>query len=547
MFTLDIHGKKKTFNESVTLLDLIDDPNKNYFIALVNNRLRELHYTVDYDAKIKFLDTTHPEAIFAYEASLRYLISMAFKNIFPKLKFKFNYSISRSVFCHILNLEKNDDMSDILKALDEEMQRLIKADLPIKRHAMDKEAAIEFYETHGYDDKKAVIQYRPEDTVHFYKCDSYINYMYALMVPSTGYLHQYRLRPYPPGFLIQYPRAEKRGEIPRFQDAPIYGRTLRQANRWAQRIEAETIAQINEYAGSKSVSDFVQLNEAKHNQMLSEIGYDIVHNKEDVRLVAIAGPSSSGKTTFSNRLRVELMTRGLKPVMISLDDYYLDRDQIVPDENGNIDLEHINTLDINLFNQNMLDLIQGKEVHIPKFDFLTKTRKGYSKLKITEDNPIIIEGIHALNEEMTNLIPQHQKYKIFISPQLQINIDWHNPISITNLRLLRRIVRDKKFRNAPASKTIAMWPSVRRGEFRWIYPHQEGADYIYNSSLAYELCVLKKHALNSLMDIPRDSEHFITANRLIKFLKYFKDIDDQRVPCNSLLREFIGGSCIDEE
>ncbi len=547
MFTLNIHGEKKTFDQKVKLLDLIDDPKKKYFIALVNNRLRELHYTVDYDADIKFLDTTHPEAIFAYESSLRYLIAMAFKNIYPRFKFKFNHSISRSVFCHILNYENHDDMSEILKALDKEMQRLINEDLPIKRYEMNKDEAIKFYEAHGYDDKKAVIKYRPEDTVHFYKCDSYLNYMYALMVPSTGYLNQYRLRAYPPGFLIQYPRAEKKGEIPTFQDAPIYGRTLRQANRWAQRIEAETIAQINEYASSSLASDFVQLNEAKHNQMLSEIGHDIVHNKEDVRLIAIAGPSSSGKTTFSNRLRVELMTRGLKPVMISLDDYYLDRDQIEPDENGEVDLEHINTLDIALFNQNMLDLIQGKEVHIPKFDFLTKTRKCYSKLKITEDNPIIIEGIHALNEDMTNLIPQHQKYKIFISPQLQINIDWHNPISITNLRLLRRIVRDKKFRNAPASKTIGMWPSVRRGEFRWIYPHQEGADYIFNSSLAYELCVLKKHALDSLMEIPRNSEHFITSNRLIKFLKYFKDIDDKRIPCNSLLREFIGGSCIDEE
>jgi len=289
----------------------------------------------------------------------------------------------------------------------------------------------------------------------------------------------------------------------------------------------------------------VQMNESRHNQMLAEIGDTIEEAAGEIRLIAIAGPSSSGKTTFSHRLRVELMTRGLKPVMISLDDYYLDRDQIEPDENGQIDLEHINTLDIDLFNQNMLDLIQGREVDIPHFDFMIKKRTGFKKLKIREDNPIIIEGIHALNETLTELIPHHQKYKIFISPQLQINIDHHNPISITNLRLLRRIVRDRKFRNAPASKTIRMWPSVRKGEFRWIYPHQEGADYIFNSSLAYELCVMKKHALDTLMEIPRESEHFITANRLIKFLKYFKDIDDELIPNNSLLKEFLGGSCFD--
>ena len=545
MFTLTINGEKKTFEKKVKLLDLIDDTDAQYFVALVNNRLRELHYPIDYDATVEFLDATHQEAVFVYEASLRYLLSMAFLKLYPKYSFKFNYSISRSVFCHITNLEQDADMNEVLKNLENEMRRLIKKDLPITRLEMSKDEAIKFYKKHDYTDKIDVIKYRPEDTVHFYQCGNYINYMYALMVPSTGYLDNFTSRVYPPGFLIQYPRAEAGGNIPKFEDAPIYGRTLREANRWANRIDANTIARINRHA-EKTPNEFVQINESKHNQMLAEIGQTIEKNKDDVRLIAIAGPSSSGKTTFSNRLRIELITQGLNPVMISLDDYYLDRDDIVPDENGKIDLEHINTLDIDLFNRNMLDLIQGKEVKIPKFDFMEKKRAGYKKLQIKQDEPIIIEGIHALNETLTELIPQHQKYKVFISPQLQVNIDHHNPISITNLRLLRRIVRDRKFRNAPASKTIDMWPSVRRGEFRWIYPHQEGADYIYNSSLGYELGVMKKYALDTLLEIPRDSEHFITANRLIKFLKYFKDIDDKYVPNNSLLREFIGGSCFDE-
>ncbi len=545
MFTLTINKEKKTFKNKVKLLDLINDPDQQYFIALVNNRLRELHYEVDYDATVEFLDTTHQEAVFAYEASLRYLVSMAFLKLYPQYAFKFNYSISRSVFCHITNLKQEDDMHKILEDIEQEMHKIIKQDLPITRLEMDKDEAIKFYEKHGYTDKIDVIKYRPEDTVHFYQCGNYINYMYALMVPSTGYLKNFKLRVYPPGFLIQYPRAEAHGDIPKFEDAPIYGRTLKQANRWADRIDANTIARINSHA-EKNPNEFVQINESKHNQMLAEIGQTIKANKDDVRLIAIAGPSSSGKTTFSNRLRIELITQGLNPVMISLDDYYLNRDDIEPDENGKIDLEHINTLDIELFNRNMLDLIQGKVVNIPKFDFMEKKRAGYKKLQIKQDEPIIIEGIHALNETLTELIPQHQKFKIFISPQLQVNIDHHNPISITNLRLLRRIVRDRKFRNAPASKTIDMWPSVRKGEFRWIYPHQEGADYIYNSSLAYELGVMKKYALDTLLEIPRDSEHFITANRLIKFLKYFKDIDDEFVPNNSLLREFIGGSCFDD-
>jgi uridine kinase len=545
MYTLTINGEKKSFDKPTKLIDLIDDPEKRYFLALVNNRLRELAYEVQSDATVEFLDTTNQEAIFTYEAGLRYLISMAFYNLYPHYKFKFNYSVSRTTFCHILNIEDTASMRHVIANLKKEMQRLVSLDLPIKRLEVSNEEAIKFYEKHDYLDKIDIIKYRPEKTAHFYTCNGYQNYMYNLMIPSTGYLGKFDLKVYSPGFLLQYPRAEENGEIPDFEDAPIYGRTLRDANKWAALIDANTIAKMNQHASSKTMVEFVHMCESKHNQMIAEIGRNITTERGDIRLIAIAGPSSSGKTTFSTRLRIELMSLGLKPVMISLDDYYLDRDQIKPDASGNIDLEHINTLDIELFNQNMLDLIEGKEVNIPHFDFMTKKRSGYKAMKIDPSSPIIIEGIHALNETLTSLIPKHQKFKIFISPQLQINIDHHNPISITNLRLLRRIVRDKKFRNSPASKTISMWQSVRNGEFKWIYPHQEGADYIFNSGLAYELNVMKKYALDTLMEIPRESEYFITANRLIKFLKYFTDIDDFVVPCNSLLREFIGGSCFE--
>ena len=238
--------------------------------------------------------------------------------------------------------------------------------------------------------------------------------------------------------------------------------------------------------------------------MLAEIGMKIKEDIANIRLIAIAGPSSSGKTTFSNRLRIELMSLGIKPVMISIDDYYLNREDILPDENGDVDLEHINTLDLDLFNQHMLALINGEEVEMPHFDFKIGRRVPGKKVRVHKDSPIIIEGIHALNEALTSLIPKHQKFKIFISPQIQINIDNYTPMSITDLRLIRRIVRDKHFRNTPARNTIAMWPSVRRGEFRWIYPHQEGADYVFNSELTYELCVLKKYALETLKEIKTD-------------------------------------------
>jgi uridine kinase len=538
---ITIADKTLQFDHPIRLLDLIDDTNKTYIVGKVNNRLRELQYRFSYDADVEFLTLEDVEAMKVYETSLRYLVAMALFNLYPDYRIKFKYSVSRSVFAYITNTE-NISIDDLLRDLQAEMDRLIELDIPFERLTYSKEDAIAFHKKHGNDEKLTLLEYRPEKNVHFYRCNGYLNYMYGYMVASTGYLKDFNLRPYDIGFIIQYPRSELNGQIPQFKDAPKYIETLRKASLWADVVEADYISKLNHHVENQSIIEFVHMCEAKHNAMLTELG-DIIKDHSDIRLIAIAGPSSSGKTTFSNRLRIELMTRGLRPVTISLDDYYLNREDMTPDENGNYDLEHINTLDIDLFNQNMVDLIAGKEVDIPHFDFHSKSRSGYKKLKVSQNNPIIIEGIHALNEQLTELVPKKNKYKIFISPQLQMNMDDHNPISITNLRLIRRIVRDKKFRNASALRTIGMWESVRKGEFRWIYPHQEQADYVYNSGLQYELCVMKKYALPTLMEIPNDSEYFVTANRLIKFIKYFVDIDDSYVPCNSLLREFIGGSC----
>lgn len=544
MFTIKTNNQSVDYNEEIRVRDLIQDSNKFYPIALVNNRMRELSYKFAYDAEVEFLSLDHIEAVHIYEASLRYMIAMAFKNIYPDYKIKFKYSVSRSIFCYIVN-ERNLNIEEVISTIDNELQRLVKLDLPFVRETESLEDAKKFYAKNNYQDRIDILKYRPETKVHFYRCDGYKNYVYSYMVPSTGYISKYIMRPYDIGFLIQYPRSETDTKIPEFKNAPKYVETLRQASIWAAIVEADTIANLNRHVEKQSVIDFVHMCEAKHNAMLTEIG-ELIKNDEDIRLIAIAGPSSSGKTTFSNRLRIELMTRGIKPVTISLDDYYLDRDQIETDEFGNVDLEHVNTLDIDLFNQNMTDLIAGKETELPLFDFVTKNRGGYHKLKVDKKSPIIIEGIHALNDLLTSSIPDEQTFKIYISPQLQMNLDNHNPISITNLRLIRRIVRDKQYRNSSALRTIGMWESVRAGEFLWIYPNQEHANYIYNSGLQYELCVLKKYALPTLQEVPNDSEYFITANRLIKFLKYFVDIPDDVVPCNSLLREFIGGSCFSE-
>jgi uridine kinase len=451
--------------------------------------------------------------------------------------------VSRSLACHVEGIKEKVD-AKFIETLEAEMRAIVAADYHIERKKLSREEANKIYSAKGYHDKNEIIKYRTEDTVNVYQCQDYINYMFGYMVPSTGYLERFKLHLYHPSFIVRYPRAELGGKIPPFEDSPSFGRMLRQAREWSALCEADTIAHLNNHVENKTVVDLVQMCEMKHNNMLAELGLKIKEEIGDIRLIAIAGPSCAGKTTFSKRLRIELMTRGIRPVQISIDDYYLNREQAPLDAHGNPDLEHIEALDIDLFNRHLLALVQGEEVEIPHFDFrLGKRVPGY-KLQIDEKTPIIIEGIHALNERLTAAIPKHQKFKIYISPTAQINIDNHNPIIASEIRMLRRIVRDAKFRKTPPSETFSMWASVRRGEFTWIYPYQEEADYIFNSELTYELGVMKKYALPVLESIDRNNEFFIPANRLVKFLKYFKDIDDGFVPCNSLLREFIGGSCI---
>ena len=545
-FTLNYLNTTKEFNKNVCLLDLIpEEDKKKYICARVNNRVRELTYEVYYDANIEFCTVSDRDAMRIYEGSLRYVVAMAFDRVYPGLKIRFCYNVSRSVFVQLLDTTVKADLH-MVKAIQEEVDRIIKSDFEFKRIKIRNEEAKDIYLKHGLLDKLDILKYRPEETVHLYDCDGYLNYMYIRMVPSTGYLKDYKILPYSPGLIIQYPRAECNGMIPRFKDAPTFGKVLKESHEWAQIAGADTVAGINEHIHQDGVIDFIQLCEARHNRMLAELGENIEADISNIRLICIAGPSSSGKTTFANRLRIELLSRGIKPVRISLDDYYLERSKCPIGPDGKPDLESIDALDIDLFNQNMLDLINGEEVTLPKFDFKLGGRVKGRTLRIGENEPIIIEGIHALNERMTTLIPKHQKYKIFIAPQAQINLDNTNPISITDLRLLRRIVRDKNFRGSSALETMQMWPSVRRGEFQWIYDTQEGADFVYNSMLSYELCVMKKYAMPALKEIDTDSEYFPVAERLIRMLKYFDDMPDEWVPCNSLIREFIGGSCYAE-
>ena len=543
-FTVRIENKEITLNKKTPILDLIkdQDPEKRAIAARVNNRVRELTYELSRDCDVTILTAKDPDAVKVYEASLRYVVAMAFARCYPDLRLRFAYNVSRSISINILGGKAIATTAMLLKVT-HEIDRIIAEDIPLLRGKVTLEEAEKIYDERNFDDKKAILEYRPENLCHIYTCAEYKNYMYSHMVPSTGYLHEYKLRLYAPGFMLQYPRAESGGVIPPFQDDPTFNRTLKESHDWAKIIGSDTIAGINNEIKSRGDIEFINLCEARHNRMLCELGQLIEDDIDDISLICIAGPSSSGKTTFANRLRIELLSRGIRPIRISLDDYYLPKNQAPLDENGKPDLEHIEALDIALFNQNMLDLINGETVTLPRFDFQLGKRVPGRTIRVGRNEPIIIEGIHALNDRMTVDIPKSAKFKIFIAPQAQINLDDHNPASLTDLRLIRRIVRDFKFRNASAEETLSMWPSVRAGEFRWIYACQEGSDYVYNSALSYELPVMKKYAMPLLRNIPDESPYFPTAQRLIRMLKYFIDMDDTWVPSNSLMREFIGGSC----
>lgn len=379
--------------------------------------------------------------------------------------------------------------------------------------------------------------------VHQYACLDYRDYMYGYMIPSTGYLNKFKFIPSTPGFLIQFPRSESDGELPPFVRENVFSKTINASRNWGKLVGVDTISGINSMVEELGSTDFIMMSEAHHSNMLAELTDRIIKSESPIRLICIAGPSSSGKTTFANRLRLQLLSVGIRAIRISIDDYYLSRDEIKRDENGEIDLESVDALDIKLLNEQMLQLIEGDEVVLPHFDFKLGKRVPGRKLKVEKNQPIIIEGIHALNDDLTSLISKSQKFKIFIAPQAQINIDNHNPISLTDLRLLRRIVRDSKFRHASAEETIRMWPSVRNGEFKWIYKTQESADYVFNSFLPYELCVMKEYAYPLLAKVDKNSDCYITCRRLLLFLKYLVNIEEDDVPDNSLMREFIGGSC----
>ncbi len=529
--------------DGTTLLELCKC-DKKYYAAKVNKRFHELRYNLASDCEVEFLDLNDASVTRIYEAGIRFIFSMAFYNLYPNASLSFNYNVSRSILGICKGLDKKFSQEDLDK-LENEVKKIIEKDYPIIRKLLNIDEITKIYKKENLNSKNELLNYHNEEYINVYECNGFYNYMYSNMVPSTGYLKEFKTFLYGPGFIIQYPRAEAGGKIPEFNDSKAFSKALRDAAVWNKITNANTISLMNSCSIDQRLKkDLINICEVRHTNDLYTLCKKIYDKKDDIKLIAIAGPSSSGKTTFSERLKLTLRSLGLNPIRISIDDYYLPKDKIPTEEDGSKDLENINALDIERFNRDMKDLINGKKVTLPKYNFKKAIIEDGETIKLEKGSQVIIEGIHALNEILTSQIARKNKFNIYISPQTQLHIDDQNPISITDLRLLRRIVRDAKYRNSKAEETISMWPSVRKGEFKWIYPFQDSADFVFSTELAYEFMVLKKHALPNLQAVPRDSEFFAVANRLLKFLKYFLEIEDFLVPCNSLLREFIGGSCV---
>lgn len=532
------HAKPLKNDQSVTLQTLIDDPEKRYFLARVDGSLYELRAPVPPHTHLDFLDVTHDEAIYTYEASLRYLVAMAIHRMYPQSKIKFSFSVSRGVYIEFITQPPKLSLKAFKRQLENELDDLIALDLPIRRQTVSKEKAKALFSALGFNEKIELLHYRPEPTVHVYACEDYYNYMYHHMVPSTGYLHTYRLSMVHPGLILEAPRAEFSGRIPPFQDEPVFKEMLKEANRRNEKLDTESVLAVNRQI-IETPDALIQASENEHLDALDAIRSHLSVFKK-VRLIALTGPSSSGKTTFTHKLAQHLSRHGLHAVTISLDHYYLNRADLKTVD-GHLDLETIHALDIERFKSDIASLIDTHQAMIPFFDFTTGTRTHEDAMHIDASTYICIEGIHALNPRLTEHLNKAWVFKIFISPHLQIRLDPHNPMRITAVRLLRRIVRDIAYRNTDAMKTFAMWDRVRAGEFKWIYPYLEDADYVFNSALPYEMGVLKPFVMDALQKVERENEHFITANRLIKYLKHFKTVDASWVPKNSVLREFIGG------
>lgn len=539
--------KKYNIKKGQRVIELLKkEEKKKYFCAKVDGIVRSLDYcfSEDKSVNIEFLDLKHSEACKIYETSLRFLSSLAIRTIDERIDVRYYYYISRSIYAKFISKKRDNVFSySLISKIKERMNEIIDSDVQFKRVKWPKEKAIEMYKKQGYLDKVQVLKYRKENYIHLYEVKykdlTYYDYLYEELVPSSGYLKLFDIKPYAPGFIISTPRADYNGLVPPFKNEMKFADALSDNSYFAEQNELDTAVAINKFLNKYSSVGLINISEERINHQFVQVTDEIVNSHQNIKLICVAGPSSSGKTSFANRLMYNLMARGKRPVRLSIDDFYIPRGQL----KEGTDIESIEAIDTQLFNETISNLIIGNETYIPSYDFKTMKRTMDKKMSIDDNQIIIIEGIHALNSALTSTIPESSKYKIYISPQPQVNIDNHSPLSMSNLRLLRRIARDSKTRGSNAKETINMWSNVRKGEFNYIYPTQENADFVFDSFYFYEPCVLREIVLPLLSEISPDDKEYALASDLKQMVRYFLPMEYEFVPCNSLMREFLGGSC----
>ena len=546
MRQITVEGQTLNIKDGTTYLELAKNFQKKYdhdiVLVLENNKMRELFRKVKDGAAVTFLTTGQIDGYNTYRRSATLLLLKAIYDVegMDAVRgMKVEFSAGEGYYVSSRKMPVNEET---LARIENRMKELVGQNLPIEKRSIPVEEAIEHFTRHGMIDKARLFRFRRSSSVNVYLLDGFEDYYYGYMVPSTGYLKYFKLIPYDEGFVLEFPPRKTPETFGPFREQPKVFQTLKNSTKWGEILNVGTVGALNEQISEGNVGNIILAQEAIMEKGLGDIAAEIA-SRPDKKLIMIAGPSSSGKTTFSHRLSIQLMAHGLKPHPIAVDNYFVERVDTPKDENGQYNFECLEAMDIELFNQQMSALLRGEKVFMPTFNFVTgmKEYKGNS-LKLGPEDVLVIEGIHCLNDALSYSLPAENKFKIYVSALTQMNIDEHNRIPTTDGRLIRRMVRDARTRGASAQKTISMWPSVRRGEDENIFPYQESADVVFNSALIYELAVLKQYAEPLLFGIRPEDPEYLEAKRLLKFLNYFQGIDSNLIPGNSILREFIGGS-----
>lgn len=548
MIQVTVEGKLCEYEEGTLLVDVAEEFQPQFehdiLLAFVNGKLRELHKKVKPGMDIHFLTGKDRPGIQTYRRSALFVMLKALYDIAGREnveKVCVDFSIGDGLFVEAKgNFPLDQAMVERIKA---KMREYVEARIPIMKRSVNTDEAVELFHHHGMYDKERLFRYRRSSRVNIYSMGGFEDYFYGYMVQNTSYIRYFDLIPYQHGFVLMLPSSMDPETIPELRDRPKLFSVLREAGEWSEKLKVPNVGALNEMISHGKMNDLILIQEALQEKKMGDVAEQIA-SQPDKKFVMIAGPSSSGKTTFSHRLSIQLRAKGLIPHPIAVDNYFVNRVDSPRDEHGNYNYEVLECLDLKQFNQDMNDLLAGKTVEIPRYNFVTGEReyKG-DYLKLGSEDILVIEGIHCLNDRMSEGLPKDSKFKIYISALTQLNIDEHNRVPTTDGRLLRRMVRDSRTRGASARDTIRMWSSVRKGEEENIFPYQESADVMFNSALVYELAVLKQYAEPLLFGIPRDCEEYLEAKRLLKFLDYFLGVSSEDIPKNSILREFIGGSC----